>query len=85
MNSHPKYADIQAGGLRDNASDYNDPDGYENGNGRHAGGSAGARGNVSTAGTKNKLGFIQSQGFYDPITRLLRSNHKAFTIQLLSY
>ncbi len=53
--TNPKYADIQAGGLRDNASDYNDPDGYENGNGRHAGGAGGAAGSASTSGSAINL------------------------------
>ena len=45
--TNPKYADIQAGGLRDSASDYDDDDGWESGNGRHDGGSGGACGNAS--------------------------------------
>ena len=60
--TNPKYADIQAGGLRDNASDYNDPDGYENGNGRHAGGSGGACGNASTSSSANNIVLWPTQG-----------------------
>ena len=62
--TNPKYADIQAGGLRDEASDYNDPDGYESGNGAHAGGSGGARGNASTAGTTNNVIATDESGNY---------------------
>ena len=52
--TNPKYADIQAGGLRSSASDYSDiADGYESGNGRHDGGSGGACGNAASNGSKN--------------------------------
>ena len=60
--TNPKYADIQAGGLRDEASDYNDPDGYESGNGAHAGGSGGARGNASTSSSANNIVLWPTQG-----------------------
>ena len=42
--TNPKYADIQAGGLRPNASDYDDDDGWESGNAWHEGGDGGSCG-----------------------------------------
>ena len=67
--TNPKYADIQAGGLRPNASDYNDPDGYESGNGRHAGGSGGACGNASTSGSASTVtvDWTTQEGDWDMI------------------
>ncbi len=44
---NPKHADIQAGGLRDDASDYDDDDGWENGNAWHDGGAGGDCGYIS--------------------------------------
>ena len=52
---NPRHADIQAGGLRPSASDYTDDASWENGNGRHAGGSGGARGNASTSGSASTV------------------------------
>ena len=49
--TNPKYADIQGVGLRDNASDYDDDDGWENGNGRRDGGAGGAAGSASVGGS----------------------------------
>ncbi len=46
---NPKHADIQGDGLRSSADDYDDDDGWEDGNGRHAGGSGGAVGSASTS------------------------------------
>ena len=48
---NPKHADIQGGGLRDKDTDYDDDDGWEKGNNRHAGGSGAACGNASTSGS----------------------------------
>ena len=42
--TNPKYADIQAGGLRPNASDYTDDAGWESGNAWHEGGDGGSCG-----------------------------------------
>ena len=53
---NPKHADIQGDGLRDKDTDYDDDDGWENGNGRHDGGSGGACGSASQA-------FVAMQGF----------------------
>ena len=41
---NPKHADIQAGGLRPNASDYDDDDGWESVNAWHEGGDGGSCG-----------------------------------------
>ena len=49
--TNPKLADIQGVGLRSEASDYTDDAGWENGNGRHAGGSGGAAGSASVGGS----------------------------------
>ena len=49
--TNPKYADIQGVGLRGSASDYDDDDGWENGNGRHDGGVGGAAGSASVGGS----------------------------------
>ena len=48
---NPKHADIQGVGLRDSADDYDDDDGWENGNGRHDGGAGGAAGSASVGGS----------------------------------
>jgi hypothetical protein len=48
---NPKHADIQGVDLRDNASDYTDDGGWEDGNGRHAGGAGGAAGSASVGGS----------------------------------
>ena len=42
--TNPKYADIQAGGLRPSAEDYDDDDGWESGNAWHEGGDGGSCG-----------------------------------------
>ena len=42
--TNPKYADIQGGGLRDSADDYDDDDGWESGNAWHEGGDGGSCG-----------------------------------------
>ena len=42
--TNPKYADIQGGGLRPNASDYTDDSGWESGNAWHEGGDGGTCG-----------------------------------------
>ena len=42
--TNPKYADIQGGGLRPNASDYTDDAGWEKGNAWHEGGDGGSCG-----------------------------------------
>ena len=42
--TNPKYADIQGGGLRPNASDYTDDSGWESGNAWHEGGDGGSCG-----------------------------------------
>ena len=47
--TNPKYADIQAGGLRPNASDYDDDAGWEDGNAWHDGGAGGGCGYISLA------------------------------------
>ena len=48
---NPKHADIEGGGLRDSADDYDDDDGWEDGNGRHPGGAGGAAGSASVGGS----------------------------------
>ena len=48
---NPKHADIEGGGLRDSADDYDDDAGWENGNGRHPGGAGGAAGSASVGGS----------------------------------
>ena len=47
--TNPVYADIQRGGLRPNASDYDDCDEWENGNAWHDGGAGGGCGYISLA------------------------------------
>ena len=59
---NPKHADIQGGGLRDKDTDYDDDDGWENGNGRHAGGLGGATGTASTSGSAITLANWPTQG-----------------------
>lgn len=48
--TNPKYADIQAGGLRDSASDYTDDAGWESGNAWHEGGDGGSSGIPTRSG-----------------------------------
>ena len=54
---NPKHADIQGDGLRDKDTDYTDDAGWENGNGRHNGGSGAACGNASTSGSTSTVTF----------------------------
>ena len=72
---NPKHADIQAGGLRDNASDYDDDDGWENGNAWHDGGAGGACGNTSTCITivTSEMTTMTS-GIYTVLTDVTISN-----------
>ena len=51
--TNPKYADIQGRGLRDDASDYDDDDGWEKGNAWHDGGAGGGTGNSCANGSTN--------------------------------
>ncbi len=60
--TNPKYADIQAGGLRPNASDYDDDDGWENGNAWHDGGAGGGCGNASSNGSAVSLALWPTSG-----------------------
>ena len=72
---NPKHADIQAGGLRDNASDYSDDAGWENGNAWHDGGAGGACGNTSTSITivTSEMTTMTS-GIYTVLTDVTISN-----------
>ena len=72
--TNPKYADIQGGGLRDDASDYTDVAGWEDGNDRHSGGSGGGTGAASTAGTASNLAFWPTQGAGTAESPYLMSN-----------
>ena len=60
--TNPKYADIQAGGLRPNASDYSDDAGWENGNAWHDGGAGGGCGNASSNGSAVSLALWPTLG-----------------------
>ena len=60
--TNPKYADIQAGGLRPSASDYDDCDEWEDGNAWHDGGNGGGCGNASTSGAAVSLALWPTQG-----------------------
>ena len=59
---NPKHADIQAGGLRPDASDYDDDDGWENGNAWHDGGAGGGCGNASSNGSAVSLALWPTSG-----------------------
>ena len=60
--TNPKYADIQAGGLRPDASDYDDDDGWEEGNAWHDGGDGGGCGNASSNGSAVSLALWPTSG-----------------------
>ena len=60
--TNPKYADIQAGGLRPYASDYSDDAGWENGNAWHDGGDGGGCGNASSNGSAVSLALWPTSG-----------------------
>ena len=78
--TNPKYADIQAGGLRDNASDYSDDDGWENGNGRHAGGSGGAAGSASTSESAVIVSVkMPEQSEWDMACRMTNTSRSGWT------
>ena len=61
---NPKHADIQAGGLRPNASDYDDDDGWEKENGCHEGGSGGAAGSFVTSNIVTSTTTTLTSGLY---------------------
>jgi len=60
--TNPKYADIQGGGLRPDASDYTDDDGWENGNAWHDGGAGGSSGHASSNNSAVNLVLWPTQG-----------------------
>ena len=60
--TNPKYADIQGDGLRPDASDYDDDDGWENGNAWHDGGAGGGCGNASSNGSAVSLALWPTSG-----------------------
>ena len=68
--TNPKYADIQAGGLRPNASDYDDDDGWEKGNGCHEGGSGGAAGSFVTNNIVTSTTTTLTSGLYYVISNV---------------
>ena len=61
---NPKNADIQGVGLRDDASGYTDDGGWEDGNGRHAGGSGGAAGSFVTNDIVTSTTTTLTSGLY---------------------
>ncbi len=71
--TNPKYADIQAGGLRPNASDYDDDDGWEKGNGCHEGGSGGAAGSFVTINIVTSTTTTLTSGLYYVISNVTLS------------
>ncbi len=71
--TNPKYADIQAGGLRPNASDYTDDGGWEDGNGRHDGGSGGAAGSFVTNNIVTSTTTTLTSGLYYVISNVTLS------------
>ena len=66
---NPKHADIQGGGLREKDTDYTDDAQWENGNGRHAGGSGAACGSASTSGSAGTVtvDWTTQEGDWDMI------------------
>jgi len=60
--TNPKYADIQAGGLRPNASDYTDNAGWESGNAWHEGGDGGSCGIPTRGGAVGTVMPANSDG-----------------------
>ena len=60
--TNPKYADIQGGGLRPDASDYTDDDGWESGNAWHEGGAGGGSGHASSNGSAVNLAIWPTSG-----------------------
>ena len=78
--TNPKYADIQAGGLRDDASDYKDDDGWEDGNGRHDGGSGGAAGSASTSESAVTVTMeLPDQNEWDMACRMTNTSRSDWT------
>ena len=78
--TNPKYADIQAGGLRSDASDYSDDAGWENGNGRHAGGAGGAAGSASTSESAVTVTMeLPDQNEWDMACRMTNTSRSGWT------
>ena len=79
--TNPKYADLQGVGLRDNAEDYDDTDGWESSE-RHAGGNGSGSGDASISGSAitMKLDWTDQENDWDKIFAQTKTTKEDWTL-----